>query len=652
VLVDAKELRARLARVLPERRPEPPQKVEQETPRRPHPPPDGDEAATKQLEVSLSGLEEEVLEQGAAMEALAERVGAIEKERSKADEAAADHERVTAQLGKTAKSLSDAHRKLDQLTKRHSALAERVDELLSEDHSGVTVERLKKELGKVSKKLRLESKELLATIEARIAEAPAAGDAEEQLQSVRDQLSTVEKTVSALSVRVSEAGRGPDRVKGLKRRVTALEELLELPGEIEALGRRTAKLETVGRTIGELEQRTAELEAAGATLGRLERNLASLSSRVEVGTGGVGATSELRERVEDLETRLGASMRHWESESEKRQSRLAERLLRLEGDVSDISAGRETAGDVAERVEDLSSRVTALAERREIGDLEGLEDRVNTTIGNIVERIARLEEQTSRVEGSLESAQGDLERTASGLASLSRGSVGVQEDLAQQGFRYYAFEDVHRGPSEVVKQRQQALLGFFQQCRDVLDVGCGRGEFLELAVEHGIGARGIDVDEDMVLHCQRKGLQVERAEAVSYLSGLTAKSLDGIVAAHVLEHMGPIEVLRFLKLAYDRLKFGTHLVVETVNPLSLYSLGTAFYLDPTHARPIHPEMLQFMLQVAGFRDSAVTFEFPFDTEPLPELEAGGDHLAMTVRAVRQIQQVVFGPRDYFVHALK
>ncbi len=629
--VDADELRARLARVIPQRRPVPPPEPEsRESLRRVDP----GRVEQDRLKASVTGLEDEVLEQAAALEALQKRVDTLESLREAAEKTLSDSAALDAHVETLGKSLEAARRRIERLTKDFSSLSKRVAAIPEALEPGVSRDQLSEEVGTLAKALRREFEALAKEVEAAAKSRKSADDAERQkwMKDVGGRLARVEKALADAAKRSPRASPEASALKAVERRLAALEPALAVAKELPALGRRVKQLEEesdeVRGQVGDvLTQIRRQKEALGPEhqerVGSLERQLADLVGRLEEGAEGRA----------------------------QREQEFAEGLLRVEGRVTGLAARVEK--DLLDQLASLRGRVDDIASSdagsAKLGELE---QRINETLGNIVSRIARAEEQAARMDEARTAAAGELRRLSTGLALLKRGTAGIREDLAREGFRYFAFEDLHRGPSDVVKERQRELAQFFIQCRDVLDIGCGRGEFLELAAEHGIGARGVDVDEDMILHCQRKGLKAERAEAASYLSSLPAKSLDGIMAAHVLEHMDPVEVLRLLKLAYERLKFGTSLVVETVNPLCLNALGTSFYLDPTHARPIHPEMLRFMLQAVGFRDAAIHFELPFDTEQLPDVGADGDHLAPVLAAVRQLQQVVLGPRDYFARALK
>jgi O-antigen chain-terminating methyltransferase len=178
------------------------------------------------------------------------------------------------------------------------------------------------------------------------------------------------------------------------------------------------------------------------------------------------------------------------------------------------------------------------------------------------------------------------------LANLLEQRIGKKKDDelpftgAEEDMNFFVFEEKFRGTREDIKGRQLKFLEYSQGCKNVLDIGCGRGEFLEILKENGITAKGIDINEDMVIYCQSKGLNVERTDAVDYLEGLEDKSLDSIFLDQVVEHLAPEYLMKMLDLCYSKLKFGFYMVIETVNPLSLTSFAN-FYVDLTHKKPVH-----------------------------------------------------------------
>lgn len=183
-----------------------------------------------------------------------------------------------------------------------------------------------------------------------------------------------------------------------------------------------------------------------------------------------------------------------------------------------------------------------------------------------------------------------------------------------EGMNYVAFEDKFRSSRDNIKQRQLVFVQFFEHCNNVLDVGCGRGEFIELLKERNIGTHGIDINDDMIDYCKSIGLNVDKIDAISYLEQIDDKSLDGIFMDQVVEHLEPNYLIKMLSLCHKKMIYGHHIVIETINLLSLTSFVNFFYMDLTHNRPIHPETLKFLLESAGFRDIEIRFLTPLPDE--------------------------------------
>ncbi|MGB9938734.1 class I SAM-dependent methyltransferase [Methanosarcina sp.] len=223
------------------------------------------------------------------------------------------------------------------------------------------------------------------------------------------------------------------------------------------------------------------------------------------------------------------------------------------------------------------------------------------------------------------------------------------------GINYFKFEEKFRGSCEDIKGRQSKFFKYFEGCLNVLDIGCGRGEFLELLKERGVSAKGVDLDEDMIEQCRSRGLCVELNDAVSYLEQLPDESLDGIFIDQVVEHLKPEYLTKLLRLCYRKLSFGHYILVETVNPLSLFSFAN-FYIDLTHVKPVHPETLKFLLESTGFTELETFFISPVseDTrlEKFPVFEGVSDReKAITEiynRNIDLLNSRLYGAQDYAV----
>jgi O-antigen chain-terminating methyltransferase len=171
----------------------------------------------------------------------------------------------------------------------------------------------------------------------------------------------------------------------------------------------------------------------------------------------------------------------------------------------------------------------------------------------------------------------------------------------KENMNYFLFEERFRGSREEIKKRQLAFLSYFEKCARVLDIGSGRGEFLEILKDHNIGGIGVDSDADMVAYCHSRQLVVEQSDAIAYLETLEDSSLDGIFIDQVVEHLEPEYLIRLLVLCYKKLKEGYYIIVETVNPLSLVAFFN-FYIDMSHQKPVHPYTLKFLLESSQYKE--------------------------------------------------
>lgn len=175
---------------------------------------------------------------------------------------------------------------------------------------------------------------------------------------------------------------------------------------------------------------------------------------------------------------------------------------------------------------------------------------------------------------------------------------------------YFLFEEKHRGSTKDIRRRQSIFQEYFTNCRNVLDIGCGRGEFLSLLKEKGICAKGIDINEDMILFCQKNGLDVQKADALAYLQSIEEETLDGVFSSQVIEHLQPEELIGLIKLSYDKMKCGAYFVAETINPLCLTTYAL-FHVDLSHVKPVHPETMKFLLESVGFKEIRLKFLSPY-----------------------------------------
>lgn len=217
---------------------------------------------------------------------------------------------------------------------------------------------------------------------------------------------------------------------------------------------------------------------------------------------------------------------------------------------------------------------------------------------------------------------------------------------------YEEFENHFRGSCELIKERQQEYVPYFTNRSHVVDLGCGRGEFLELMKEHGIDATGVDLYKPFVDECLTRGLKVYHGDAIRYLE--QCDLVDGIFAGQLVEHMKTAQILRLCQTAYEKLEKGGCLIIETPNPMSLAIFTHAFYIDPSHNKPVHPLTLQYFMQKSGFSNTQILFtkNSKLD-EQIPDLKGTSiDNLNEFNESMNKITDLLYGSQDYAIIGIK
>jgi len=219
---------------------------------------------------------------------------------------------------------------------------------------------------------------------------------------------------------------------------------------------------------------------------------------------------------------------------------------------------------------------------------------------------------------------------------------------------------LYRGSQDDIRARQEIYLPLFEGASDVLDVGCGRGEFLDLLATKGIRARGLDLNQAMVEVCLARGLDVTENDALSYLRDEPDESLGGLIALQVVEHLEPDYLLRLLEEAQRTLRPGATMVLETINVACWLAFFESYIRDITHQRPLHPDTLKYLVTASGFVDVAVQFGAPIDPanrlQPVSRAArtAGDDALRALADTfdgnVERLNRMMFTHLDYAVIA--
>jgi SAM-dependent methyltransferase len=367
-------------------------------------------------------------------------------------------------------------------------------------------------------------------------------------------------------------------------------------------------------------------------------------------------------RVAELEQQV-ASLQHHALDAE---------LVKAEAHAASVNLEllKGEVRSVIQALEDLGMAIAPAAGLAGAGDrLSELRERVN----GLDRRLRSLQAQAAapapaaaRAPAPAEGAVDSREPTPSGSATLPEGAPTAAGEVPARPpagrveaapssalFDYVGFERRFRGDPETVAQvLAERYLDLLAGNPPVVDIGCGRAELVGLLAGRGIEAIGVDTDPSMVAEARARGLDVRQVDGNSFLRASQPGSLGAIIATHLVEHLEFADLVELLELAASRLRPGGVFVAETPNPASLVVLGNSFILDPTHLRPLHPSLLTFLCEGAGFRDVRLRFHAPATAYHLPTID-DPDAPPWTKRvndAFAKLNSVLFGPQEYAVIA--
>ena len=326
------------------------------------------------------------------------------------------------------------------------------------------------------------------------------------------------------------------------------------------------------------------------------------------------------------------------------------RVLRLEENVRNNNTIQEQLKDQQQQmnIDDLYRRIFCMEE--------------NIRNNNaILEQLINQMEEAALLSAQVKAFKRRLDKLSDEVHAVSSGAVSEQSKAAQAAVQpgdsygkidYFDFENHFRGDREAIKMRQEEYMPYFAGRKRVVDLGCGRGEFLELLRERGVGAQGVDLYDEFVIYCQGRHLDVVEGDALDYLDSI--EGTDGIFAGQLVEHLSIGQIMALCDKAYEKLEEGACLIMETPNPMSLAIYTHAFYIDPSHQKPVHPYTLRYLAVKSGFRQVDILFtQGSRLTEPIPQLnETGSVTEEEFNRNLRVMAEYMYGSQDYAVIARK
>lgn len=341
--------------------------------------------------------------------------------------------------------------------------------------------------------------------------------------------------------------------------------------------------------------------------------------------------------------------------------------------AQDIELMNQRAGEIEKAVCGIQKQIDQLREQLESGTASSLErlnglEALETALRNDLETVSiNLRNNNAAIEGlSADSEFAKLKLTVieKGMKNNrirtapqnvdeqpAPGAVTVPDNGGSEyeEIDYFDFENHFRGSIESIRKAQEIYLEYFRDKTNVVDIGCGRGEFLSLMKDSGINARGVDIYEPYVDYCNMKGLSAVCGDGAEFLS--KQETVDGIFVGQVVEHLKTGEIIRLCNTAYEKLSRGGCIVIETPNPTSLAIYTNAFYIDPSHIKPVHPLTMKYLLEKAGFTKIDIVYtEHSRPPFSIPELniEGAGEFNS----AMKNVSELLYGSQDYAVIAIK
>ncbi len=292
----------------------------------------------------------------------------------------------------------------------------------------------------------------------------------------------------------------------------------------------------------------------------------------------------------------------------------------------------------------LDTGIKTIAESH--NELRASHDELLTSIGALHQGMQILKQQATSLTVPTKEKE-SVKKTAPESNNQTPGNYQLDS------YKYLGFEDQFRGSQEDIRDRLSEYLPIFANSSNVLDIGCGRGEFLDLLREKGISSSGVDSNHAMIKTCKEKNLDATGADALDYLRALPNGSLGGLLATQVVEHLPPSYLMTLLDVAFLKLRSGAPIVLETINPACWFAFFESYIRDITHVRPLHPDTLKYLLVATGFHSVEIRYRAPYpDYDKLQPIKASNmvpleEDLVETLNAnVEKINNLLFTNLDY------
>lgn len=393
--------------------------------------------------------------------------------------------------------------------------------------------------------------------------------------------------------------------------------------------------------VAELKARVAERRRSGDYPEGLEEELAAHFRRI-VGQHPASSTAlpDFRPALEALASSLAFDARRIPADSRLRAGRAAHRAVAR-------AVGRQVQG-VFEQVREFGQATqAALGEAAEaIGSLgREVREEVGGQVGALFELVAAQERAAVRLERATAELKTYLATVSARVTGLG---VGERRREFRPGYDVERFTERFRGTRQQLLDRYEGVAERLVGYSPVLDLGCGRGELLELLGKRGVEAFGVELDEELAQGARERGFDVEHGDGIARLGALDDNGLGGLVLVQVVEQLSSQELVELVSLAAQKVRPGGQVLVEAVNPQSRYA--HASYFDPTHERPVHPAYLTFLFEETGFASVGLEWRSSSPTGDALEEDAGLAPESSFNANVRRLNELLFSPQEYLVLA--
>jgi len=333
-------------------------------------------------------------------------------------------------------------------------------------------------------------------------------------------------------------------------------------------------------------------------IGRLDTSATNLNVKIDDLNNYVHQTIHVYDdRIDSIEESTHIGLKERDVQSDNRFNELGEKLNQWIETLKAIESKKAAKEDLLQLAEIKTGK----------DETEQMQQQINEIFAQIHDHKISILDQHRRLKLLLEEARKRLPKS---ITKKQLKEMVKEEDHLLDAM-YVSLEDKFRGTREDIKILLKEYLPYIKKCKagtakaPILDIGCGRGEWLELCKNEGLKALGVDINMVMTAQCSELGLDVTQTDAIQFLKEQDSNKFGAITGFHFIEHIGHSERIALFDESLRTLKPGGIAIFETPNPENLTVGAFSFYLDPTHLKPLVPETMQFILEQRGFVDVTI-----------------------------------------------